>query len=172
MAKVFIEESTLTNIADAVRGKNGTTEPIRTVELATAITNLPTGGGSDFIVREFTPATSASSITLTGTVEELFGISELPHAAIAGWCRADGSTNSVGALHAIGATTYYTASSVLSVTSSPHYYGTSLTRGAITTVFKYSYTDNKLTLYTYSSSNAFFQAGVKYLYFVYLLGGN
>lgn len=45
MAKVFIEEQTLTDIADAVRGKNGTTEPIRTVELATAIENLPTGGG-------------------------------------------------------------------------------------------------------------------------------
>lgn len=53
MAKVFIEEQTLTDIADAVRGKNGTTEPIRTIELATAITNLPTGGGENKLQQYF-----------------------------------------------------------------------------------------------------------------------
>lgn len=53
MAKVFIEEQTLTDIADAVRGKNGTTEPIRTTELATAITNLPTGGGENKLPQMF-----------------------------------------------------------------------------------------------------------------------
>lgn len=43
--KYLIEDATLINIADAVRGKNGTTEPIMVSELATAITNLPSGGG-------------------------------------------------------------------------------------------------------------------------------
>lgn len=53
MAKVFIEEQTLTDIADAVRAKSGTTEPIRTLELATAITNLPTGGGENKLQQYF-----------------------------------------------------------------------------------------------------------------------
>lgn len=48
--KYLIEDTTLTGIADAVRGKNGTTEPIMVSELATAITNLPSGGGGDIEV--------------------------------------------------------------------------------------------------------------------------
>ena len=43
--KYFIEESTLTGIGDAIRGKNGTSDLIPVIALADAITNLPTGGG-------------------------------------------------------------------------------------------------------------------------------
>lgn len=46
MSKVFIEETTLTGIADAIRGKNGTTALIATTDMANAITNLPTGGSN------------------------------------------------------------------------------------------------------------------------------
>lgn len=45
MSKVFIEESTLTAIGDALREKNGTTDMIAPLDMATAITNLPSGGG-------------------------------------------------------------------------------------------------------------------------------
>lgn len=45
MAKVFIEESTLTAIGDAIRGKEGTSELIPTTSMASRITAIPTGGG-------------------------------------------------------------------------------------------------------------------------------
>lgn len=41
----LIQDTTLIGIADAVRGKGGTSEPIAVSELASAITNLPSGGG-------------------------------------------------------------------------------------------------------------------------------
>lgn len=46
MSKVFIEESTLTNIANAIRGKDGTTDLISPLDMPSKITNLPTGGGN------------------------------------------------------------------------------------------------------------------------------
>lgn len=45
MAKVFIEETTLTSIGDAIREKGNTTELINPLNMADAITNLPSGGG-------------------------------------------------------------------------------------------------------------------------------
>lgn len=45
MNKYVINETTLTAIGDAIREKNGTTEPIPVTELAAAITNLSIGGG-------------------------------------------------------------------------------------------------------------------------------
>lgn len=47
MSKVFIEESTLTAIGDAIRSKDGSTALIAPLDMAAAITNLPTGGGGD-----------------------------------------------------------------------------------------------------------------------------
>ena len=47
MSKYVIDSSTLTSIADAVRTKGGTTEPIVLSDIPTAITNLPSGGGGD-----------------------------------------------------------------------------------------------------------------------------
>lgn len=46
MSKVFIEESTLTAIGDAIREKNGTTDMVAPLDMATMITNLPSGGGT------------------------------------------------------------------------------------------------------------------------------
>ena len=45
MSKVFIEESTLTSIGDAIREKNGTTDLIAPLDMAQTIIDLPTGGG-------------------------------------------------------------------------------------------------------------------------------
>lgn len=47
MSKYVIDSSTLTSIADAVRTKGGTTDPIKVSDIPTAITNLPSGGGGD-----------------------------------------------------------------------------------------------------------------------------
>lgn len=45
MSKVFIEDTTLTAIGDAIRGKAGTSDLIDPANMAQEITNLPTGGG-------------------------------------------------------------------------------------------------------------------------------
>lgn len=45
MSKVFIEEETLIGIGNAIREKSGTTDLIATTDMATAISNLPSGGG-------------------------------------------------------------------------------------------------------------------------------
>lgn len=44
MANVLVEETSLSNIASAIRGKNGSTAVYKPGEMAAAITNLPTGG--------------------------------------------------------------------------------------------------------------------------------
>lgn len=46
MANVLVEETSLSNIASAIRGKNGGTAVYKPGEMAAAINNLPTGGGS------------------------------------------------------------------------------------------------------------------------------
>jgi hypothetical protein len=51
MSKVFIEESTLTAIGDAIREKNGTTDMIAPLDMATVITNLPSGGGGNLALK-------------------------------------------------------------------------------------------------------------------------
>lgn len=45
MSKVFIEESTLTAIGNAIRGRSGGAELISPADMATKIANLPSGGG-------------------------------------------------------------------------------------------------------------------------------
>lgn len=44
MTKVVVTDTNLTNIANAIRTKGGTSELIKPSEMATAITNLPSGG--------------------------------------------------------------------------------------------------------------------------------
>lgn len=44
MANVLVEETSLSNIASAIRGKNGSTAVYKPGEMAAAITNLSTGG--------------------------------------------------------------------------------------------------------------------------------
>lgn len=47
MAKVLVNESSLTGIADAIRGKNGKTDTYMPNEMAAAITAIETGGTTD-----------------------------------------------------------------------------------------------------------------------------
>ena len=46
MSKVLVNESSLTGIADAIRGKNGSTDTYKPSEMAAAITDISGGGGS------------------------------------------------------------------------------------------------------------------------------
>ena len=46
MAKVLVTDTNLTNIANAIRGKNGETTSYKIDEMASAIENIETGGGS------------------------------------------------------------------------------------------------------------------------------
>lgn len=64
MAKVFIEETTLTAIGDAIRGKEGTTELVPVNDMATRITSLPSGGGGN--------EPTAEDLTFTGNCNFLF----------------------------------------------------------------------------------------------------
>lgn len=45
MSKYVIDSTTLTSVANAIRGKDGTSAPIQVSDFATRITNIPTGGG-------------------------------------------------------------------------------------------------------------------------------
>ena len=45
MSKYAINDTTLTAIADSIRAKGGTSDPIQVSNFASAIANLPTGGG-------------------------------------------------------------------------------------------------------------------------------
>ena len=47
MAKVLVNESSLSGIADAIRGKNGSTNTYKPNEMAAAITAIETGGTTD-----------------------------------------------------------------------------------------------------------------------------
>lgn len=47
MANVYLQDSTLTAIGNAIRTKGGTTAQLLPSEMPAAITNLPSGGGAD-----------------------------------------------------------------------------------------------------------------------------
>lgn len=53
MSKYAINDTTLTAIADSIRAKGGTSDPIQVSNFADAIANLPSGGG-DFTAEDFT----------------------------------------------------------------------------------------------------------------------
>lgn len=67
MAKKLYEEADIQAIANAIRGKNGLTDTYKTNEMAAAITNLPTSGGSE-------PVISALEITENGTYNAPEGV--------------------------------------------------------------------------------------------------
>ena len=66
MAKVYLEDSTLTAIGNAIREKAGNSNLLLPSEMASAITNLPSGGG-DLVFRyaTITPTSDATSIDLS-----------------------------------------------------------------------------------------------------------
>lgn len=65
MAKLFIEESTLTAIGDAIRGKEGSTELIPVNDMATRISAIESGGGGGYVPTD-------EELTLTGDCQRAF----------------------------------------------------------------------------------------------------
>ena len=62
MGKVMVNESSLTAIGEAIRGKNGTTNTYKPSEMAAAISSIPAGGGNlDFSNLEYVQLTSKSN---------------------------------------------------------------------------------------------------------------
>lgn len=65
MSKVMVNESSLSAIGAAIRGKNGTTNTYKPSEMAAAISSIPTGGGNlDFSNLEYVQLTSNSGSEL------------------------------------------------------------------------------------------------------------
>ena len=65
MSKVMVNESSLTAIGEAIRGKNGTTNTYKPSEMAAAISSIPAGGGNfDFSNLEYVQLTSKSNSDL------------------------------------------------------------------------------------------------------------
>ena len=69
MAKVLVNENNLTNIANAIRGKNGSTDTYKPSEMAAAITAISGGGASNekaIIERTFSGIYTNNEITKIG----------------------------------------------------------------------------------------------------------
>lgn len=62
MGKVMVNESSLTSIGEAIREKNGTTNTYKPSEMAAAIVNIVTGGGTtDFSKLKYVELTSSAN---------------------------------------------------------------------------------------------------------------
>lgn len=72
MAKVYLEDSTLTAIGSAIRDKAGTSNLLLPSEMASAITNLPTGGSSELVFKNafITPTSTAKTLNLSPWIKE------------------------------------------------------------------------------------------------------
>ena len=67
MSKVMVNDSSLSAIGAAIRGKNGTTNTYKPSEMAAAISSIPAGGGGgnlDFSNLEYVQLTSKSNSVL------------------------------------------------------------------------------------------------------------
>lgn len=72
MSKYVIDSSTLTAIGDAVRGKDGSTDPILVSEIASRITDIPAGSGELKYKEEyFAPNSSSGTYFFSSTEKEL-----------------------------------------------------------------------------------------------------
>lgn len=48
MAKKLYEESSIQDIASAIRAKNGSSDTYTVAQMSTAIADIPTGGGAEY----------------------------------------------------------------------------------------------------------------------------
>ena len=73
MANYLIQDSTLTDIADAIRGKTGSQATIDVADFATEISNIPSGGSTeDAFEWVYTASGSADTYTYTATEAGLY----------------------------------------------------------------------------------------------------
>lgn len=70
MAEYLIQDTTLTSIADAIRGKTGGTDPVAVSDMAAQIEGIQAGGGGDIdalIDRSITKISSSSVTSIGGS---------------------------------------------------------------------------------------------------------
>jgi len=76
MSKVLVTEGHLSNIAEAIRAKNGSSNTYRPGDMAAAIEAIPTGGSAPLLYRlegffgNVTALVSSLNVTLSGTIGE------------------------------------------------------------------------------------------------------
>lgn len=84
MAKVLVSESNLTNIANAIRSKNGSSNTYTPAQMAPAILAIPTGGGSSTLWNinitqsEHQTISVTTSFSKSGTSSYTIGSSDTP----------------------------------------------------------------------------------------------
>ena len=78
MAKVLINESNLQNIADAIRGKNGTQNTYTPSQMASAIDAIPSGGGSSASKKQINFIDYDGTIVESYTKTEWQSVTALP----------------------------------------------------------------------------------------------
>lgn len=76
MANYIIQDTTLTNIADAIRSKTGTTATLTPAQMAAAINSLSSGG--TLAVKQFTDTDSSNPTTIRANGEYYDVDTELP----------------------------------------------------------------------------------------------
>lgn len=77
MAEYIVQGTTLTAIADAVRAKKGTTEPIALTDLANEIESIQSGGGSASNKLALVVGTQSADNPYDITANDLEGVAEL-----------------------------------------------------------------------------------------------
>lgn len=73
MAKVYLEDTTLTAIGSAIRDKAGTSNLLLPSEMPSAISNIQTGGGSSELVYRYaliTPTSTAKVVDLSAWITD------------------------------------------------------------------------------------------------------
>jgi len=76
MAKRSIDDTTLKNIADAIREKAGTSDAMTPAQMAQAIAAIVTGGGTSCVTGRFTVAENKKTVTIA------HGLGKVPVGAI------------------------------------------------------------------------------------------
>lgn len=76
MARIDTLGNFLTDVADAIREKGGTSEPIQASDFDTEIANLPSGGGAD-LSDYFEPTISAGTSSASGIASMLKTIQKI-----------------------------------------------------------------------------------------------
>lgn len=77
MSNLLIEDSTLTGIANAIRGKEGSSNPIQVRDLAQRIANLPSGGGTYSLSGDMSGGTMLAELLNAGLDVDTSGVTDM-----------------------------------------------------------------------------------------------
>lgn len=97
MSKVYLEDSTLTAIGNAIRGKTGESGLLLPSEMATAINSITTGGSSELVMKmvTITPTSTAKVIDVSPWITDANINDWFIIGAFGYWGMADSSSSMV-----------------------------------------------------------------------------